>query len=176
MIKNMTHTDLIEEDFQWGEHVWFPIPLEGVQYALEAHDGDGGYGWLYYLFADLEWLDVSDFPAHPNGNGDPAAIGDMVHWTDDERRIVWHGIYTHSVDRGYHHEYYATDRITPKLDTWWEDNEANIVWPMRVLRFGAGARHHRLHERVLSGREPDVNLMLMPLAKTEAEFAIYWMD
>jgi hypothetical protein len=174
MIKNMTHEDVLETNFQWGEHLWFEVPLEGGSAALQHHSEYAGYGFLSYMDEEDTWLTVSDIPAHPDGI-DAVNIGDMVHLYDEDRKLHFHAVYTHSVANGYYTRFYRNDAITPKLDAWWAENEADIVWPMRLIRFGGGKQLRRYFDNEL-GAQVDTNVLLTPLAKTEAEFHIYWTD
>lgn len=176
MIKTMTHTDLTDETFQWGEHVWFDLPLEGAQAALEARDNHCGYGFLAQLFEELEWLDVSDFPAHSNGVHDVEAIGDIVDYYEESLRVTFHGVYTHSLALGYYARYYSENHIQDKLDAWWDAHETDVVWPMRAVRFGAGAQTRYLHENNLSGNVMPMESLLAPMAASAAEFGLFWTD
>lgn len=178
MIKNMTHGSIYDDDFQWGEHIWFEVPLEGGTAALEHHDNYETYEFLSVVHEEDPTFEVSDIPAHPEGVSRDN-IGDQWHWHDEDRKITFHAVYTHSLEEGYHPHYYMGEfegqRIADQLDSWWEKNEAEVVWPMRLVRFGANRALNRFFDREY-GTGAKVNVMLTPQVKTEAEFHIYWMD
>lgn len=172
MIKGMTHADIIEEPFKWGEHVWFEIPLEGGEAALEYHQehDSEGYGFLAYMQDDDAFLNVEAIPAHKDGIT-VTGIGEMVHMYDEERRIWFHAVYTHSVRLGWHPAFYQEPLITQKIDEWWTEHEEEVVWPMRSVMFGFGQRHQRVGEHRGTGKP-----LLAQQANTEAQFHLYWTD
>lgn len=170
MLKAMTHGDILD-DLKWGEHVWFAIPFEGGDAALDyQNDHEQGYGFLAYLQDEHTTLEVSEIPAHKEGLS-VASFGDRWDWYDENARVHYHGVYTHGIEMGHHPAFLQKGTLLEKLDEWWEANEEEIYLPMRTTLWGHGSHHSRIGEYRSNTRGH-----LAILANTEAQFHAFYTD